>query len=233
MFFVNLNSFIRKNWKYILFVSIIFIIILISFLYYIFKNEKSEPKPISDSLEILKNDIGLSEEKKEDEKIYYIVDIKGEVINPGVYTLESGSRVIDVINASGGLTEYANTRYINLSKKISDEMTIIIYSNYEIESYNKKDVIIEECKCEEVTNDSCLDNNLKEEIEDINKDNNLININTASKEELMTLNGIGEAKAELIIEYRENKKFESIEEIKEVSGISESIYEKIKDFIKI
>jgi competence protein ComEA len=156
------------------------------------------------------------------------IDIKGNVLNPGVYSLDEGSRVIDVINISGGLTENANTRYINLSKILIDGDVIVIYSNEEIEKAKESNIIYIEtpCICEEI-NDACLDNN-------ISNNNSLININTASLGELDSLSGIGESKAQAIIKYREeNGAFNSIEDILNVSGISETIFSKIKDFITV
>ena len=136
--------------------------------------------------------------------------------------------MIDVINISGGLTENANTRYINLSKILIDGDVIVIYSNEEIEKAKESNIIYIEtpCICEEI-NDACLDNN-------ISNNNSLININTASLGELDSLSGIGESKAQAIIKYREeNGAFNSIEDILNVSGISETIFSKIKDFITV
>lgn len=164
--------------------------------------------------------------KKEISKIY--IDIKGNVNNPGVYELEEGKRVIDAINASGGLKKGSNTRFINLSKVLEDGDVIVIYSNQEIEDAKKSNIIYVDspCVCEEVKNDACY----KEE----NNENNLININTATKEDLMTLSGIGDAKAQNIIDYRTNNgNFNSINDLVNVSGISETIFSKIKENITI
>lgn len=212
-------------------ITLIILLSIIGFLYYKNINYKKSNK-ISLNTEI-KKDI-----PKELEEVYYYVDIKGEVVNPGVYRMNENDRVIDVITNAGGLKETGNTRYINLAKKVVDEMIVIVYSNEEIESFNKEKIITIPCNCEQIKNDSCIENIKEKEPEVINDDNSeikneLININTASKEELMTLNGIGEVKANSIIEYRNKKLFESIEEIKEVSGISETTYEKIKVFITI
>ena len=69
--------------------------------------------------------------------VEYKVDIKGEILSPGIYTVKEDTRIIDVITMAGGLTENANTSVINLSKKVVDEMVIIIYSNYEIENFKQ------------------------------------------------------------------------------------------------
>lgn len=157
------------------------------------------------------------------------VEIKGEILFPGVYSVNGEDRVINLIEQAGGLTENANTEMINLSKKLEDEMVVVIYSNEEINYYVdtklKESLLIE--KCLEDSNkeiNACL--------LDTSSSSSLISLNTASIEELMNLPGIGEAKANNIINYRkENGLFSSIEEIKNVNGIGESIYTQIKDFI--
>lgn len=174
------------------------------------------------------------ETKKEDTEKLYMVDIKGEVISPGIYELPSTSRVIDVINKAGGLTDIADTSVINLSKKIEDEMVIIIYSEYEVNNWlttkQEEDYLQEKCQNSEdskIENDACISDNA------IENNETLININTATKEELMTLSGIGETKALAIISYREKTPFTSIEDIKNVSGIGDSTYNEIKDYITV
>ena len=197
--------------------------------FFIVKNIMSNKKKEKDEVIVEK-----SIEKKEVEtKEVLQVDIKGEVINPGIYELDSESRVIDVINKAGGLTENANTSVINLSKKITDEMVIIIYSNEEVNDFKTtkeiEEQVIEKCIQKDdnsLRNDACIEND---------KNNMLtgkVNINTASLEELMTLEGIGENKAKSIIEYRETKsKFNTIEDIKNVNGIGDNLFAQIKENI--
>lgn len=177
------------------------------------------------------------------------VDIKGSIQNPGVYEVKENDRVIDVIIKSGGLKENADTSTINLSKVVSDAMVIYVYSIEEINSLRKgPETIVEyiekECNCPTVDNDACLDskeivnNYITNYYNDDNKvseenSSSLISINKATKEELMTLPNIGESKANNIIEYRKSNKFEKIEDIMNVSGIGNSVFEKIKDYISI
>ena len=175
------------------------------------------------------------ESTSEKEEIKYMVDIKGEVVAPGTYELKNTSRVIDVIKIAGGLTENADTTVINLSKRIEDEMVIIIYSKWQVENWKEtkeqEKYLQEQCispKEGQTKNDACIDNTEK-----ITTTSSVININTATKEELMTLTGIGEAKAEAIISYREKTPFTKIEDIKNVSGIGDSVYEDIKDYITV
>ena len=143
--------------------------------------------------------------------------------------------VNDVINIAGGLTNDADTSVINLAKKITDEMVIIIYTKEEVKKSNIVDTVIKvvekECVCPNIENDGCLNNEINDTI--TNKDDvNLVNINTASIDELKTINGIGDSKAKNIIEYRKkNGNFKSIEDIKNVEGIGDTLYETIKIFI--
>ncbi|MBQ6841013.1 MAG: helix-hairpin-helix domain-containing protein [Bacilli bacterium] len=178
------------------------------------------------------------------------VDVKGAVVNPGVYEISNETIINDVISMAGGFKSTAYTNNINLSMKIKDETVIYVYTKYEYSLLNKKEenkTEIVECNCEKIDISSCINNGSSviengesKENEDIKEDivtsneNELININTATLENLMTLNGIGEAKATSIINYRnENGNFTSIEDIKLVSGISDNLYEKIKNYITV
>lgn len=189
--------------------------------------------------EILKEPI-IVEEKNEISKIK--IDIKGAVNTPGVYELDINSRVGDAINVSGGLTPEADTSVINLSKILKDEMVVIIYTKKEIEEMKKGTTTVKyiekECVCPKIENDACIEESItnKETENNIKSEENStkISLNKATIKELMTLTGIGESKAKSIIEYREkNNGFKTIDEIKKVSGIGSSTYEKIKDNITI
>ena len=191
------------------------IIIILSFLsLYLYLNPKI----------ITKEEVVYQEIIKEENKEKIKVDIKGAIINPGVYEVENDSRIIDIINMAGGLREDANIDYLNLSELLKDQMVIKIFTNEEIGNNKKVEIIYEyiplECEC--IKENEC------------NEVSNKININKASKEELMTLTGFGEAKALNVIKYRlENGDFKSIEEIMNVSGIGESVFEKIKEDITV
>lgn len=212
--------------------GIFFLTTTIIIFFTFFFNKKAIPKKNNSSPLITKKE--TAQETKKQLEIFKI-DIKGEINNPGIYEMPIDSRVIDVINKAGGLTENANTTVINLSKKISDEMVIIIYSNAQVMDFKntKKEEasLIEKCQQKDdisLRNDACIENNTTD------SSNKLISINTATKEELMTLPGIGEAKAQEIIDYRtKNGNFNTIEDIKNISGIGESVFAKIKDYITI
>lgn len=209
-------------------------IILSGIILVLYKNNQSKNEEVIDifkenAKEETQEEITLESENqqnKESSTSKVVVDIKGMVANPGVYEIDSKARVNDVINIAGGLIEGADTSLINLAKIVTDEMTIIIYSSEEVLEKYKEEVCV--CDCPLITNDACIDNN-EEKIS-----SGLVNINTASREELMTVSGIGESKADSIIKYREdNGNFKSIEDIKNVPGIGESLFEKIKDYITV
>ena len=230
-----------KNNKTYLIMGLLIIILIMCIIVYKYCNDNYVEEVIIKKEE--KDNIEKEEVVKEvkteniEEKIYYFVDIKGAVNNPNVYKVEENSRVIDVINLAGGLKENADTSIINLSKKVEDEMFIFIYTVEELQKYKEQKILISDIK-KEIEQDIIIDENnnaLDQEITNTEKtENKLININTATKEEFLTINGIGDAKAESIVKYREeNGNFKSIDDIKNVSGIGDSLFESIKKYITI
>ncbi len=133
------------------------------------------------------------------------VQVDGAVNSPGVYELASGSRVYEAIELAGGLTEEAYTKTLNQVRLVEDgEM---IYVSTEAEALAEAEAA---------------------------ESDGLININTATLEQLQTLPGIGESKAQAIIDYRESTGlFESIEDLTNVSGIGDSTYSKLSGYIKV
>ena len=184
---------------------------------------------------VIKNEIIKEEVQEEIEKIKYNIDIKGAINKPGVYTVDDNYTVNDVIKLAGGLTKNADTSLINLAKKVKDEMVIIIYTKEEVAKSNVVKNVIKvvekECVCPNIENDSCLNDEINETITNT-ENSKLININTATKEELESIPGLGESKANNIIKYREEfGKFKNIDDIKNVTGIGDTLYEKIKVYI--
>ncbi len=140
------------------------------------------------------------------------VDISGEVNKPGVYIVEDGTRLYEVISKAGGLTKNANTNQINQAGYVEDGEKIVIPSLND--------------------GDSTM-NAGTQNIDNSTPSNGLININTAGKDELMSITGVGEVIAGKIIEYRKTKRFKSIEDIMNVKGIGNATYEKMKDEITV
>ena len=152
------------------------------------------------------------EESEQPTTIY--VDVSGAVVNPGVYTLSSQARVYEAIDMAGGFTELAATSYVNQAKPLKDGQQINVPT---IEEADHLPLLIEETQQESGLSGTSL-----------------VNINEAGVEELTTLSGIGTAKAEAIIAYRQsNGRFQTIEEIKNIEGIKEGVFNKIKDKITI
>jgi len=145
-----------------------------------------------------------------------VVYVCGNVKNPGVYELKLGDRINDAINLAGGALPKSDLNLINLAEKVADGQKIYVP------------------KVGESIDLSLTENKTSSSMSAYGRDNTngKININTASKEQLKTLYKIGDKLAQRIIEYRQkNGGFKNIEELKNVSGIGEKIYEAIKDSI--
>ena len=233
-------KYIRKNIKIITIILILLLTIGLIILKIYLNNKYSKEETPLEIVEEQKEELDEQEEQPQQELVY--VDIKGAVKTPGVYEIENDKKVIDVINLAGGLLDNADTSLINLSKQVTNEMVIIIYTKEEIKNSKKDNTVIKvidkECNCPEITNDSCIENNKddkdKNDETTLEETSSKVNINKASLEELLAISGIGESKAKAIIDYRkEIGKFNNIEEIKQVSGIGEALYEKIKEHITI
>lgn len=227
------KSFIFEKWK-ILVGVFLFLTLTIVFLIQgsYFQKEEGEDTSSSDIYEELiaeqkiedeatkemkAADKSGSEEIDEQEPREIVVDVKGAVKTPGVYQMKPNSRIVDAIEKAGGLIETAEQNAVNLAQIVEDQMVIYVPEIGE----EGVDIILE--------NVTTVSENTTQ-----NKESNLININNAEKSELMLLNGIGESKADNIITYRNEKGlFKSIEEIKNVSGIGEATFEKIKESITV
>lgn len=197
-----------KNFKKIIFLSIIVGVLGIYLVYHYVTNSSSE---------YIEENIYIETNNQLEEKNKIFLHITGEVNAPGIIEIDEGARLADVIEAAGGFTENADINKINLAYIVKDGQKINIPNvNY-------------------VDTNSYITENMGENIiiEDITSSStNLVNINTATQTELETLTGIGPSTALKIIKYREeNGKFKTIEEIKNVAGIGNSKFEAIKDEI--
>jgi len=175
----------------------------------IMTNTTEEKDEISEKIEESSNNLS-----NEDKKIY----ISGEVVNSGVYDIKDGDRLDDLVKRAGGFTEKADLNSINLAMRLEDQMKIYIPN------------------IDENQNKSTSDTNLA--IGEINTSNThtqsqKINLNLATKEELMSLPNIGEKRAQAILDYRQENKFQKIEDIKNVSGIGDKYFEAMKDLITV
>ena len=154
----------------------------------------------------------------------------GQVCNPGVYILEEGSRLYQAVEMAGGLTSQAQAEAVNLARVLSDSEQIYIPDISETIVPS----VAENLQAKNLSNETAPIANGSNELDSSDQSGAVININQATVSELMQLPGIGQVKAEAIVAYRNsNGLFSSIEEIKNVPGIKEAAFEKIKGMITV
>ena len=199
--------FFRQNVKSIILAFVCSLVLIIGGLFYFNQNKTEDYSGVSFSN--TSNETNNKDEKAEnrhDEKIF--VDVKGAVKHPGVFETTKDKRVKDLIEEAGGLLDDADTSTLNLSQKVKDQMVIYVLKHGE--------------KPKQISDSSSSSNT------------DVININTANKEQLMKISGVGKTKAEAIIAYREkNGDFKKKEDITKVRGIGKATFEKIKDKIEV
>ena len=187
------------------------VLVIFVFLFYVFSpvsDQKQKDNSFETELLAKKNE--PDKEQVEAKPKIIMADVKGAVMNPGVYEAKEGERVIDIIKRAGGLTEKADQGKVNLAMYIVDEMVLYIPEVGEIET---PDVAM------------AASTTPKE---------GLVNLNKADQSELETLPGIGPSKSAAIIEYRDtNGPFKVIEDIQSVSGFGEKTFEKLKEKITV
>ncbi|MEK3797841.1 helix-hairpin-helix domain-containing protein [Peribacillus sp. FSL H8-0477] len=144
------------------------------------------------------------------------IDVKGAVELPGVFIADEGDRVIDLIDDAGGFHPDADRDKVNLAQLVKDQMVIYV------PKVGEETETLPQDAAATVSGPAGGD-----------KDGGMINLNTATETELMTLTGVGPSKAAAIIEYREKSPFQSIEDLKKVSGIGDKTFEKLQDSITI
>ena len=200
--------FFRQNVKSIILAFVCSLVLIIGGLFYFNQNKTEDYSGVSFSN--ISNETNNKDEKAEnrhDEKIF--VDVKGAVKHPGVFETTKDKRVKDLIEEAGGLLDDADTSTLNLSQKVKDQMVIYVLKHGE--------------KPKQISDGGSSSSNT-----------DVININTANKEQLMKISGVGKTKAEAIISYREkNGDFKKKEDITKVRGIGKATFEKIKDKIEV
>ena len=200
--------FFRQNVKSIILAFLCSLVLIIGGLFYFNQNKTEDYSGVSFSN--ISNETNNKDEKaedKHDEKIF--VDVKGAVKHPGVFETTKDKRVKDLIEEAGGLLDDADTSTLNLSQRVKDQMVIYVLKHGE--------------KPKQISDGGSSSSNT-----------DVININTANKEQLMKISGVGKTKAEAIISYREkNGDFKKKEDITKVRGIGKATFDKIKDKIEV
>jgi len=199
-------EYMKKN-KFLLIGNVVLFLLVLTGFWLVSKSPESTDEDMGDIFLTTQSSTQEISEVIEDERMF--VDVKGEVVKPGIYEADQTMRVNDLIQMAGGFTENAETKTVNLSQRLSDEMVIYVAKIGE--------EVLESTMPEVATSDNAK-----------------VNINTADASQLQTLSGVGQKRAEDIIQYREqNGSFKSVDELKNVSGFGEKTLEKLRDFITV
>lgn len=216
---------IEKRIEVIIKVLLAIILFLVCIFIFFISKSRSQEEDISENqlIEELFSDQRLEEKFEEeivliteeqiDQRIF--IDVKGAVEAPGVYQMGANSRVIDCIEKAGGFLIDAEQKRVNLAQRAEDQM--VIYIPMKGEDLSEFEQLLPDKPVTQSTTDMSK-----------------VDLNKATKEELKSLIGIGDVKAESIIAYREeNGSFEKIEDIKNISGIGEATFEKLRESIQV
>lgn len=240
-----MKSFLVQNWYYVVITILLLALAGATYFTYLyFEVQAVKKQPVTS--------IALKAKDSSPKPSQCVVDIKGAVQKPGVYNVSCDQNIKDAILVAGGLTKKATTDNINLSQKVKNEMVIYIYpksslnqSKHQIKPIcEAKTIYIDTCQEQksslilssnegaeaitETSGENILDNDV------VPKASVKVNINEASKEQLMELNGIGASKADSIIQYRvQHGPFHQIEDLMNVSGIGATIFENIKSQLTV
>jgi competence protein ComEA len=180
----------------------------------LYMGDFSETESQLESADVERTLVEYETKSLEAENIY--VYICGAVNNPGVYELKAGSRLYEAVDMAGGISDDADERYINMARVLTDGEQVVVYTVSEAQTIKEEEAA------------AIIESKIQEE------KSGLVNINTADIAELSTLSGIGASRAQAIIDYRErNGAFNSIEDIKNVDGIKDGLFSKIKDKITV
>ncbi|MFS0595946.1 helix-hairpin-helix domain-containing protein [Peribacillus frigoritolerans] len=187
---------------------------------YFFSQQGEDPAETEDIFSITAKEAEMEQSVNESaaEPEIIKVDVKGAVKSPGIFTAQAGDRVIDMISAAGSFTEKADTDKVNFAQIIEDQMVIYVP---EIGEEDKGDL-------ENIQVGTSGDAITK------GTSGGLVNLNTATQEDLQTLTGIGPSKANAILEYRETiGKFKEVDELKQITGIGDKTFERLRDSISV
>ncbi len=217
------------------------IVVIVLLVLYLFKSpEKEQTNEWTSTAQTAQTN--SAKEKESETNKEYFADVKGEVHNPGVYPFEEGDRVGKLIESAGGLTENADANQVNLAALAEDAMVIYVPAKGVVESGGDTAASPAGGAVDPNSTDSgnaavngaTQDHNGSVATGGSAPDESKVNLNTATKEELEAVNGIGPSLAGAILQYRsDNGRFNQMEDLKEVPGIGDKTYEKLKDFFYV
>ncbi|MGE6719004.1 helix-hairpin-helix domain-containing protein [Peribacillus frigoritolerans] len=187
---------------------------------YFFSQQGEDPADTEDIFSVTAKEAEMEQSVNESaaEPEIIKVDVKGAVKSPGIFTAQAGDRVIDLISSAGSFTEKADMDKVNFAQIIEDQMVIYVPEIGEEDKGNLENIQVG------TSGDA------------VNKGTSggLVNLNTATQEDLQTLTGIGPSKATAILEYRETVgKFKEVDELKQVTGIGDKTFERLRDSISV
>ncbi|USK73485.1 helix-hairpin-helix domain-containing protein [Peribacillus frigoritolerans] len=187
---------------------------------YFFSQQGEDPADTEDIFSVTAKEAEMEQSVNESaaEPEIIKVDVKGAVKSPGIFTAQAGDRVIDLISSAGSFTEKADTDKVNFAQIIEDQMVIYVPEIGEEDKGNLENIQVG-TSGDAVTKGTSA---------------GLVNLNTATQEDLLTLTGIGPSKASAILEYRETVgKFKEVDELKQVTGIGDKTFERLRDSISV
>ncbi|MCZ0873435.1 helix-hairpin-helix domain-containing protein [Peribacillus sp. AS_2] len=187
---------------------------------YFFSQQGEDPAETEDIFSVTAKEAEMEQSVNESaaEPEIIKVDVKGAVKSPGIFTAQAGDRVIDLISAAGSFTEKADTDKVNFAQIIEDQMVIYVPEIGEEDKADLENIQVR-TSGDAVTKGTS---------------GGLVNLNTATQEDLQTLTGIGPSKANAILEYRETiGKFKEVDELKQVTGIGDKTFERLRDSISV
>ncbi|MFA1711616.1 helix-hairpin-helix domain-containing protein [Peribacillus frigoritolerans] len=186
---------------------------------YFFSQQGEDPADTEDIFSVTAKEAEMEQSVNEATEPEIIkVDVKGAVKSPGIFTAQAGDRVIDLISSAGGFTEKADTDKVNFAQIIEDQMVIYVPEIGEEDKGNLENIQVG-TPGDAVTK---------------GPSGGLVNLNTATQEDLQTLTRIGPSKANAILEYRETVgKFKEVDELKQVTGIGDKTFERLRDSISV
>jgi competence protein ComEA len=187
---------------------------------YFFSQQGEDPADTEDIFSVTAKEAEMEQSVNESDAEPEIikVDVKGAVKSPGIFTAQAGDRVIDLISSAGSFTEKADTDKVNFAQIIEDQMVIYVPEIGEEDKGNLENIQVG-------TSGAAVTKGTS---------GGLVNLNTATQEDLQTLTGIGPSKADAILEYRETVgKFKEVDELKQVTGIGDKTFERLRDSISV
>lgn len=207
-------NFKKGNPKMVIGALILGVIVLLLGGYFIFNRQEEEELLWETATETFEESTTETQASENAAQTEIMVDVKGAIKKPGVYTLSTEARLNELILIAGGFTDEAEIRQLNLAEKLSDQQMIYVPNKEELEFK--------------------VETTQEVGVADSQTDSSLVNLNTADSMELQQLPGVGPAKAQAILSYREeNGAFNSVDDLLQISGFGEKTVDKLREMVSL